>query len=97
MNISPGWQRTIAGMSILPAALAVPVTAGLLDDKIDENFLLPVAAGGAAALGAGVGAALPAAFTSTGSRLRGAMFGAGAALGVATLASAALLFAIADR
>jgi hypothetical protein len=97
MHISPGWQRVIAGTAILPAALALPVTAGFLDDRIDENLLLPAAAGGAAALGAGVGASLPAAFTSTGSRLRGAMWGAGAALGVATLATVGLFFAVGNR
>ena len=91
-------QRVIAGTAIVPAsALALPITAGFLDDKIDENFLLPIAAGGTVAVGAGVGAVLPHAFTSTGSHLRGAAIGAGAALGVTALSTAALFWALGDR
>lgn len=98
MMVSPGWQRVIAGAAILPtAALALPLTAAFLDNKVDENLLLPIAAGGTLAIGAGVGAALPAAFTGSGSRAKAAMIGAGAALGVAALGTAALFGLITDR
>lgn len=94
MAIPVGMQRAIAGVAIAPTLLALPVSAALLDQHVDENLLAPIAAGGALALGAGVGAALPGAFTATGSRMRGAAFGAGAALGVATLGAVALFVAL---
>jgi hypothetical protein len=98
MALSVGMQRLIAGAAIVPAgALALPLTAGLLDTRVDENLLLPIAAGGTMALGAGVGAALPNAFSSVGSRGRAALVGAGAALGVAALSTTALLLLLADR
>ncbi|MCB0879418.1 MAG: hypothetical protein KDC46_10640 [Thermoleophilia bacterium] len=98
MAMPVGIQRVIAGAAIVPAsALALPLTAAFLDTKVDENLLLPIAAGGTLAVGAGIGAALPHAFTATGSHLRGAAIGAGAALGVAALSTAALFWAIGDH
>ncbi len=98
MGMPVALQRVIAGTAIVPAsALALPITAAFLDDKVDENLLFPIAVGGTLAVGAGVGAALPHAFTSTGSHLRGAAYGAGAALGVAALSTAALFWMIGDH
>jgi hypothetical protein len=97
MHISPGWQRAIGATAIVPAALALPVTAGLLDDKIDENFLFPVSLGIAAGAGALAGATMPGMFGSGRSSLAGAAIGAGIATAVSVVADAALLFGLADR
>jgi hypothetical protein len=94
MALPIGLQRLAAGAAIAPAVLALPITAAALDQRINENLLVPAAAGGAIGLGAAVGAALPAAFTATGSRGRAAMIGGSAALGVAALGTAALMFAL---
>ena len=93
--ISPGWQRAIGAAVVLPtAALALPVTAGFLDDKIDENWLFPVSIAGAMGVGAAAGAAMPAMFGSGRGRVAGAAIGAGIGLGVTLAADAALLFGL---
>ncbi len=99
MAISPTMQRVIAGASILPAAaLSLPVSAMFLDHPAGrENWIIPAQAGGMLAIGAGIGAALPLAFTHSGARGKAAAIGAGAALGVAAVADAALFFGITDR
>lgn len=98
MALSVGLQRVIAGAAIVPASIAaLPVTALTLDQHIDENLLLPLAATGTFALGASVGAALPKAFSSTGNRLVAAGIGGGSALGIAALSTATLFGIITDR
>jgi hypothetical protein len=96
--IGPGWQRAIGAAVVIPAAaLALPVTAGFLDDKIDENWLFPVSIGAAVGAGAAAGAAMPAMFGSGRGRLAGAAIGAGIGLGITVAADAALLFGLADH
>ncbi|MCW2921656.1 MAG: hypothetical protein JWL76_1530 [Thermoleophilia bacterium] len=97
MQISPGWQRAIGATSLIPAALALPVTAALLDDKMNENFLFPVSLGIAAGSGALAGATMPGMFGSGRSRLAGAAIGAGIATATSIAVDAALLFGLADR
>ncbi len=92
MQISPGWQRAIGATAIIPAALALPLTAGLLDDKINENFLFPVSIGVAAGAGALAGATMPGMFGDGRSRLAGAAIGAGITTAVSIAADAVLLF-----
>jgi hypothetical protein len=97
MQVSPGWQRAIGAAVVLPtAALSLPVTALLLDDKLD-NGLFPVSAGAAALIGAGTGAAMPAMFGAGRGRLAAAGIGAGIGFGISLAVDAALLFGIADR
>ena len=97
MQISPGWQRAIGATALIPAALALPVTAGFLDSKIDENFLFPASLGLAAGAGALAGATMPGMFGDGRSRLAGAAIGAGITTVVSLAADAALLFGLADR
>lgn len=97
MQISPGWQRAIGATALLPAAAALPLTAGLLDDKIDENFLFPVSIGVAAGAGALAGATMPGMFGSGRSRLAAAAIGAGITTVTSIAVDAALLFGLADR
>jgi hypothetical protein len=99
MAISPVLQRVAAGAVLLPAAaLSLPVSAALLDHPEGrENWILPAQGLGMAAIGAGIGAALPHAFTSSGARGKAALIGAGAALGAAVLADVALFALITDR
>ena len=97
MQISPGWQRAIGAAALLPAAAALPLTAGLLDDKITDNFLLPASLGVAAGAGALAGATMPGMFGSGRSRLAGAAIGAGITTAVSLAVDAALLFGLADR
>ncbi len=97
MHISPGWQRAIGATALLPAALSLPLTAGFLDTKIDENLLFPVSIGAAAGVGALAGAVMPGMFGSGRSRLVGAAIGAGITTAVNLAAVAALSFALSDR
>lgn len=97
MQISPGWQRAIGATALLPAALALPITAGFLDQKIDENLLFPVSLGIAAGAGALAGATMPGMFGSGRTRLAGAAIGAGITTAVSIAADAALLFGLGDR
>ncbi len=97
MQISPGWQRAIGATAIIPAALALPLTAGFLDQHVDENLLFPISLGIAAGSGALAGAAMPGMFGSGRSRLAGAAIGAGITTAVSIAADAALLFGLGDR
>lgn len=91
MTLSPVLQRVVAGATLLPAAaISLPAAAMVLDHPEGrENWIIPAQMGGMAALGAGLGALLPQAFTSTASHGRAALIGAGAAIGAAALADAA--------
>jgi hypothetical protein len=87
-----------AGVGVaVVAAGTLPVTAGLLDDKVDENWLFPISIGAAGALGATAGLVMPHMFGAARGRLAGAAIGAGIGVGVNVAADAALLFGIADR
>lgn len=97
MQISPGWQRAIGATAIIPAALALPLTAMFLDQKVDENLLLPISLGAAAGVGALAGAAMPGMFGSGRTRLAAAAIGAGVTTAVSIAADAALLFGLSDR
>jgi hypothetical protein len=91
MSISPTMQRVIAGAVLVPtAAVSLPIAATFLDQSEGGGkLIMPAQIGGMAALGAGLGALMPHAFTSTGSHGRAALIGAGAAIGAAALADAA--------
>jgi hypothetical protein len=78
------------------AALSLPLTALVLDTRVDENLLLPIQLGAMTGVGAGVGAALPGLAGKSASHLRGGMVGAGLGVGLAIAADAALMLLIGD-
>lgn len=91
MTLSPLAQRVIAGAVLIPAAaISLPIAATFLDHPEGrERWIMPAQVGGMAAVGAGLGAAMPHALTASGSHGRAALIGAGAAIGAAALADAA--------
>lgn len=99
MQIGTGWQRALAAAVIVPtAALSLPVAATFLDHPAGrENFIFPAQIGGMAAIGATVGGVMPHLFTSHTSGARGALLGAGLAVGAAVAADAVLFGLITDR
>ena len=97
MQIAPGAQRAIGAVALVPAALSLPLTAGLLDQQVDENLLLPVSLAAAAGVGALAGASMPGMFGDGRSRLAAAAIGAGSTTATSVVADAVLLFGLGDR
>lgn len=89
-------QRLLAvGILLVLGILSLPVSAALLDDKVDENWLIPIAVVTMAVCGAVVGWLLPALGGTSGSRPRGALIGAFVGVAAYAIAFAVWLFMLA--
>jgi hypothetical protein len=90
-GMSPTAQRWIAVLILLVLGIfSLPVTAYFFDEQGTENWIIPIALVGMAALGAVVGSLLPGLAGASASRRRGALIGA--AVGIGALAVGVVLF-----
>ena len=91
VTMGTGTQRTIAVVVVVVSGVVtLPVVAGLLDQVIDENLLLPIHLVVMAAIGAVVGLLLPG-IARAGSSRQGATF-VGVMYGIGGAAAGLLLF-----
>jgi hypothetical protein len=82
----PGAQRPVALVLLLAAGvMSLPIAAYFSDDEGNENWILPLALGGAALVGALVGGLLPGLAGRHATRVRGMWVGALVAVGMLLL------------